>query len=40
MAKKRFSHSNGKGIGLFLGEVVAGLQFRDKCCLKVEGVVV
>ena len=34
--QKRFSHGNGKRIGSFLGEVVAGLQFWDKCCLKVE----
>ena len=36
--QKWFSHSNGRG--LFLGEVVDGLQFWDKCCLNVDGVVV
>ena len=29
-----------RDICLFLGEVVAGLQFWDKCCLNVDGVVV
>ena len=36
MAKKGFLIA----MGSFLGEVVAGLQFWDKCCLNVDGVVV